>query len=476
MQSARNRPIQSFPRRSWYSSRWARPRKQTSGRQNLATFLANALAVAVGIGTEFIFHFIGDLYLAEFLLVIAAVPLLMTRGRRLMRREFAMIYVLMGLWLLGLFIADAYNHIQIVDRMRGTALIVFFAIDLATLTILLGYNPKRQLLYLIGHTVGSFAFVRLQPNAATADYPWKFGYAQGVTLLVMLIASYYYNRRRYVVSAVLIFGICATNLLFNYRGPVLELLIALVLVHPIIPERMGRLQVLPSSRVVRTLVLVVLTVGAAGTARTLVHLVTQLGYLDEDSQAKNEAQSRSGNLLLGGRPEFAIGLRAALDAPIIGHGSWAKDPKYYEMLYDTLVETGEQDEQRGGDIISGGEPLIPAHSGIVNAWVWAGIFGLVFWIYIVWLVVKGILNIALLRPSFAPLYMWLVIAMFWDIFFSPFAASRRITDAFLLVVLTDLMQRRKGAELAQALKRPLRFTANRWRFGRHGGINPAASR
>ncbi len=163
-----------------------------------------------------------------------------------------------------------------------------------------------------------------------------------------------------------------------------------------------------------------------------------------------------------------------MDSPIIGHGSWAKEPKYYEMLYDALVETGEQDEQRGGDIISGGEPLIPAHSGIVNAWVWAGIFGLVFWIYIVFVVAKGILNIALIRPPFAPLYMWLVISMFWDIFFSPFAASRRITDAFLLVFLTDLMQRRKATELA--LKRPLGMVSNRWKFGRHSGINPAPSR
>ena len=31
-------------------------------------------------------------------------------------------------------------------------------------------------------------------------------------------------------------------------------------------------------------------------------------------------------------PEFAVGLQAALDSPIIGHGSWAKDMKYLEML------------------------------------------------------------------------------------------------------------------------------------------------
>jgi hypothetical protein len=456
------------------SQRTLRNRIEPSRGRKAVTLSADLFTLIVGIGTEFIFHFVGDLYIAEFLLAFAGIPLIMTRGRRLLRREFAMIYILMALWLFGLVIADAYNNTPVVDRMRGTALIIFFALDLASLTILLGHNQRRQLLFLVGHTIGSLSFVKLQPNAASADYPWKFGYAQGVTLLVMLVASYYYNRRRYLVSVMLILGICATNLIFNYRGPVLELLIALVLVHPIVPERVGNLRILPASRIVRTFVLVILTIGAAGTARELVHLVTQFGIVDEDAQAKNEAQAQGGNLLLGGRPEFAVGLRAALDSPIIGHGSWAKDPKYYEMLYDALVESGEQDEQRGGDIISGGDPLIPAHSGIVNAWVWAGIFGLVFWIYIVWLVMNGVLNIALMRPPFAPLYMWLVISMFWDIFFSPFAASRRITDAFLLVVMADLMQRKSA--LDPVVGRPLRLAVNRWKLRRSGGVTPAHSR
>ncbi len=116
-------------------------------------------------------------------------------------------------------------------------------------------------------------------------------------------------------------------------------------------------------------------------------------------------------------------MQAALDSPIIGHGSWAKDPKYYEMLYDALVESGALDEQVGGDILSeNGEPMIPGHSHIVTSWIWAGIAGLIFWLYMIWFALRGMARVAILRPPLAPIYIWFLISWFWDIFFSPFGS------------------------------------------------------
>jgi hypothetical protein len=290
--------------------------------------------------------------------------------------------------------------------------------------------------------VGALIQVKLQPDPAAVDYPWKFGYAWGTMQLTLLISAYFYARRRYMISALFIVGICAVNLILNFRSPVLDLLMTIAMVYPVIPERMGNIQILPQSQTLRLIVLALFATAAAGTAKASVDFVTRAGYINEEAQAKNEAQSAGGNLLLGGRPEFMIGLRAALDSPIIGHGSWAKDLKYFEMLYDTLVETGAQREQVGGDIAEDADGLIPGHSHIITAWIWSGIAGLIFWLYMIWYVLRGISAVALLRPPMAPVYMWFLITMFWDIFFSPFAATRRMTEAVMIVIIGDLLQRK----------------------------------
>jgi hypothetical protein len=413
---------------------------EVSRPQKIATGSANLVVLMIGIGTSFAVHFVGDLYLAEILMLLVFPFLVMLRGRRALRPELKGVYVFLGLWLLGLVIADAYNHTDPIDRLRGIALIVFFGIDIAGLSILIGRHEKRKLLFLVGLMIGALASVKLQPSDAVDAYPWKFGYAWGTIQLVLLISSYFYGRRRYIVSAFLILGICGVNLIMNFRSPVLNLLVTIALVYPIVPERLGGLQILPRSQILRLVILALLAGAAAGAASGLVNFVTRAGYIDEESQAKNEAQAKSGNLLLGGRPEFSVGLQAALDSPIIGHGSWAKDPKYYEMLYDALVESGSLDEQVGGDILSeNGDPMIPGHSHIITSWIWAGIAGLIFWLYMIWFSLRGMARVAILRPSLAPLYMWFLISWFWDIFFSPFAAGRRIIEAALVVIVADLL-------------------------------------
>lgn len=421
--------------------RIASPSRQR--REGVMSWMAHALCFVLGFSTVFSIHFVGDLYIAEILLAIAFPVLIYLRGRRAFRPELKLVYILMSVWLFGLMISDAYNHIPLTDRMRGMALIAFFAINLFGMSILLGGNEKRKLIYLVGLMLGALASVKLQPDPAAVDYPWKFGYAWGTMQLVMLISSYFYAKRRYILSALPVLAICGVNAILNFRSPILQLLITLALVYPFIPERVGAVQLLPRSQGLRLLIVLIFAIGAAGIADAVVKFVTTSGYIGEENQAKNEAQEKAGNLLLGGRPEFAIGLEAALDSPIIGHGSWAKDLKYFEMLNDRMVEAGVRTEQTKGDIAEEASGLIPGHSHIVTAWVWAGIAGLIFWVYIIWFVLKGISRIALLRPPLAPLYMWLSIGMVWDIFFSPFAAFRRMIEAVMIIILADLAARGK---------------------------------
>ena len=47
----------------------------------------------------------------------------------------------------------------------------------------------------------------------------------------------------------------------------------------------------------------------------------------------------------------------------------------------------------------------------------------------------------MLKPPLALFYAYLLITFLWDIFLSPFQAFRRTTEAFLLVVIIDTLNR-----------------------------------
>lgn len=400
---------------------------------------ADALALAVGFATSFTVHLVGELPVAEAILVPVLPLLLVIHGRRVMRPSLRPVLLLMGLWLFGQVITDVYRGTATAKWMRGDAQILFFAVDLLGLAILLGGNERRKAIFVFGLATGSIAMARFTPSAYALDYPWKFGYSAGTITLVLLASCYFYGRRKYVAGVLLILGIAAVNLLANYRSPVLGLLVAIVLVFPVIPERIGRMRILPrAGSTMRVVVLAGLALGAGWLAGRLVDFVTSAGLISEDAQAKNQSQSKAGGILLGGRPEIQVSIHAVMDSPILGHGSWPQDYKYIEMLFDIVAEYGDADAS--GIALETADGLIPAHSHIMAAWVWAGILGAAFWAYIFWFAIKGTIRVSNLRPPLAPLYAYLAIGLIWNILFSPFGLSMRILDAIAILIMCDLLE------------------------------------
>lgn len=187
------------------------------------------------------------------------------------------------------------------------------------------------------------------------------------------------------------------------------------------------------------MMLVGLALMAGLTALIAVTVVTSRGYLGEDAARKNEEQAGAkGGLLFGGRPEILISSIAVMDSPILGHGSWAKDPIYVDMLDDMLAESGiRNDPDTDEELFQG---IIPAWCHLMGAWVWAGFLGAVFWAYVFWLVLKGIVQAAMAPSFLTPVYMYLLVLFAWDILFSPFGAGRRLTESVFLVIILDLLE------------------------------------
>jgi hypothetical protein len=162
------------------------------------------------------------------------------------------------------------------------------------------------------------------------------------------------------------------------------------------------------------------------------------GYMGEEQLYKYEEQSKRGNdmlsLLISGRTGSFAALLTAIDKPIIGHGSWALDYKGYYRSF--LVKYGTDDEM---DLylksaVGRGEAIawIPGHSQIMNGWTWYGIFGLVFWLYVLYLCLTTLKNYLWVIPQwYGYLCLSLPVAL-WGIFFSPFGA--RIPSVLIFVM------------------------------------------
>ncbi len=443
-----------------------------------ASLGADALTMMVGLAVCASVQLIGTIPGSEIVLIPVLPILLIVRFRKIAQGKLKYLFVLLGLWLVGQIVTDFYRGTAFVDWARCDSAIVFMALDLAGLAALVSGSERRKGIFLFSFALGSLLETRISPSYFFADYPWKFGYGYPVTSLVVLVSCWFFARRQYTVVALLLLGIAGVNLFFDYRSPVLFLLVTIGMIIPVIPERIGRLRILPrQGTALRLAVLGLIVLTTGGIAKLVLTGLAASGALGEDARQKNEIQENSTvGLLLGGRPEIFVSSVAVFDSPILGHGSYAQDLKYVEMYRDLLIETGIQvNEYDERNVAQMG---IPSHSHLMQAWVFAGVLGGVFWAYVFGLVMRGIVRATIVRPALLPIYCYLGISMVWNVLFSPFGYSERISEAFLLVVICDLVNSApapatgsvSGVRRGRFFARPVRNGAwpNRGLFGSGG--------
>jgi hypothetical protein len=76
----------------------------------------------------------------------------------------------------------------------------------------------------------------------------------------------------------------------------------------------------------------------------------------------------------------------------------------------------------------------------MGAWVFSGILGAVFWVFIYVLVLRTVLWLVAHHPTLTPYFSYLMVNELWDILFSPFGQNRRLETAFLLVIICTLLE------------------------------------
>jgi hypothetical protein len=440
-----------------------RPRPQPLWSSGEA-FFADAGLFILGATGAYNVNFVGSVPGCELLLFTLLPILLLYRGRRAFDRQYLWFYILVGAWLLGTIIADEYNAIGLFNRAKGTARVVFFALDFMALAILLNNKTRRIVIFALSIAALDFFGSWQYPSI---EIQWKFGLSEGLAIVVLLVSSYFYARRRYGICILIFIVLAGLNLRYGFRSQLGVHFVSAVLILPFTNNqaRMQRSGSRGRQDTSRIIILLALVGVAAYGANAAIKYATRSGFFDESTQAKFETQS-GGDLgvLFGGRPETLVAIQAIRDSPFIGHGSFPYGPEYVQMKQDIQYEHGYSDSDLAEDVEY---PVIPTHSHLTLAWVEGGILGGICWIYILALTVRGILRLSTQRPPLAPLYCYLLVAFIWDILYSPFGSVSRIMAAFYILLIYNQLKIHPSEALpVRRQKVNLRSSARQLRLAR----------
>lgn len=150
-------------------------------------------------------------------------------------------------------------------------------------------------------------------------------------------------------------------------------------------------------------------------------------------------------LLESGRPEVFTGFYAFLDAPLVGHGAWAKDPnyRYHQMVSDISRRDFNYANIMGDEI--------PTHSVLIGTGAFNGVFALILMLLIFCKVVgRGVWNIKQGDPLIIVSVFYLI-NFIWNMLFSPLSYFRYYAPLDIVVILTfcNRIKERMNSKLVQ---------------------------
>ncbi|ESJ26199.1 hypothetical protein B551_0201960 [Cupriavidus sp. HPC(L)] len=373
---------------------------------------------------------IGEVYVGEFLAAAYALAMLSTLR---IERAYASFLGLTLMWAFAQALSDLSNGTPLNSSIKGVlAPGVFFLTVFAIGTHFSQGSSKRIWYFLIGAALSEIVNLSRAPSEEMLFNPWKWGYAMPVLMLLLCYLSM--ARAGALRIALCIIAYCAVSAVFDFRSaaglPLLALAIYLLRRTSVV----AWIRSLTNTRggiplLFGVLVLVIASLNALF-SMIFAH-AGEFGFLTPEAAHKYTVQATSDlGILFGGRSEILISVRAFLDAPLLGHGSWAVDRNGYQDAYSVMVyQMGAALDDK---IVVTDDTLIPAHSFLMGALIWSGIVGGLYWICMLartlWLFVRNM-------PTM-PIFFYVGTAQFvWDVFFSPFSADHRWESAMFLGML-----------------------------------------
>ncbi len=396
----------------------------------------DVLAFLIGLSSAYYLSLIGQVYLAELVLPFTVPLVWKNRKFLLLTKEVKWLVVFGGLWLLSQVVTDITQSTPLADSLRGWALIGVFLLDTLALYLLVVPNHRRILISLSGFALGGVVQPILQPDSYFITDAWKFGFGQPLTLLIIIVGCVWSGRYlyRHAAWAAVIGGIGIFSLYKDSRslGGVTLLTAFAVLLSSLLFNftRNKRLRV--GNLAAIGLMTLLITWGILSGYR----YAAQNGWLGDTSRVRSQIQSTSSlELIIRGRSELIPAFYAIGDSPLLGHGSWARDSKYRNYLYD-LIRLGYEDASESAriDYLVTSSDTIPVHSHLLQAWVWSGILGALFWVIVLVIIFRAIVRTIISPNRLFPLVIFTSILSMWNLLFSPFGSIMRLQWAYFLVI------------------------------------------
>ncbi|NYZ17527.1 hypothetical protein HL658_33715 [Azospirillum sp. RWY-5-1] len=364
------------------------------------------------------------------LVVLVLLPVLLLHGRvPALAGPMRTLIVLALVWLVAQFVSDIANETTADNMLRGAARALVTAFLLLGFFALAGDRPRNLHAIYLAFAVGLLIGARVNPSDYFEADSWKFGYGSGTTMLIVAVAglAWAWGMRSVAIGICVLAGIL--NLFMGFRSMAgMAVMTGLLLgLSTLLGER---------SRGTSTLqVVVIFTVLAAGGAGMieLYAEAAQSGLLGLEEQEKYFQQVDERGVLLSGRAEFPVALEAVMERPLLGHGSWAANEHY-------AIRIWEMSGFHLDDIPFEASDLIPSHSHLMGAWVEAGVFGALFWFYVLLLLARAFVAMVRNGAVADPVLVFTLMNLLWAVFFSPYGLSNRVFGCFAIVVAVTVLR------------------------------------
>ena len=385
-------------------------------------------------------HIIGVLNGSDITLLVAFFYFAFRGRLRIAKPVGKWALALCSLWLASQCVTDIVRHSAFADYARGWSNIGLALVNLALLWTLLYGRPRRLVIFGWGLVVGGVLLYLISPpeilSGGTPGLAWKFGFAFIVSLGVFLLASRKECRGHWPITLAVMVGMINMALGSRAVGGVCFAAALFLFVTGVSRRKNPGISRLKTGTMAALAASIIVSAAAVLGA---YQYAAKAGILGEQASEKYEEQS-SGDygILLGGRTEILAEFPAIYDSPILGHGSWAREPLYIILQNQALARLGyKMAWDIDSDILQ--EGFIPTHSYIFGAWVDGGILGTVFWGWIFVMTARVLIRVYPATVELLPVASFLTFLLLWNILFSPFGTDARLTFPYTFVMLMTVM-------------------------------------
>lgn len=412
------------------------------------------LLFVIGLFSQTQVRIVGSIAISELMINLMA-PFLLLKGLSSFKREKVIkVFGLCSLTVVGNVIASVFNHTPFPSAVRGFATWYTLFSCLVFFYYFLRLSPFSFKWFLLGaaisYVVCIFAFQQ-GVEIAIAEQQGAYGdnVAEAITgsaiFWISRLSGFvfwpiqgYYLQIPFLYSFLtpLIFSIFAILTTASGRSAALVTLLSLLLIG------VGQKRQSSMKRIQQHFPLILFSILALGFAAKFAYTsLASGGMLGREAQEKYEQQTKGKSsalaILMGGRIQCFVGAYAALKNPIIGYGPWAvdKDNLYGQFLrkygnaedYEAFSEQYVYYRRLGQDF------LLPAHSCLFGGWIDCGIFGGIFWMYVIYLIYDCIRRRISVIPEYFGFFALALPSMMWNIVFSP--VGFRIVWGFQLAMI-----------------------------------------